>query len=172
MSRARVTAPDMDLSAFPPAVLPEPRSPLMNAAWYLTCALVFQNPLALLPSAVKCAVLRAFGAEIGRKVVIKPRVTVKYPWLLSIGDNSWIGENVWIDNPGRVEIGANVCVSQGSYLVTGNHDFSDPRFRFFAVPIEVGDRCWIMAQAILPPGSAVPAGTVVPVGQVWRNGVG
>ena len=38
------------------------------------------------------------------------------PWRLSIGDYSWIGEDVWIDNLAMVKIGKNVCVSQGAYL--------------------------------------------------------
>ncbi len=59
-------------------------------------------------SGLKCSILRLFGAKIGKKVVIKPGVNVKYPWFLEIGDFSWIGEDVWIDNLGKVKIGANV----------------------------------------------------------------
>ena len=38
--------------------------------------------------------LRLFGARIGQHVLIRSSVTITYPWKLSIGDYSWIGDNV------------------------------------------------------------------------------
>ena len=165
----RKTALSHSLAAFPRPAIEGDRGLLTKALWYLCGAILFQHSLALLPSAVKAAILRGFGAKIGTGVVIKPRVSIKSPWHLSVGDNSWIGEGAWIDNPGPVTIGNDVCLSQGVYIVTGNHDFTSPGFVFFAQPVEVGDRAWICAKAILPPGSIVPARTVVPIGAVWRN---
>ena len=49
-------------------------------------------------SGFKRFLLRLFGAKIGKGVVIKPCVNIKYPWKLRIGNYVWIGENVWIDN--------------------------------------------------------------------------
>src|ERR1022692_447712 len=61
----------------------------------------------LLPfSAPRVWLLRLFGARIGHGVIVKPGVRIKYPWLLSVGDYSWIGEDVWIDNLAKVEIGS------------------------------------------------------------------
>ena len=134
-------------------------------------ALVFRPSLPLATSRLKAFLLRAFGARVGKKLTIKPSVNIKYPWFLEVGDNVWIGEEVWLDNPGRIKIGANVCISQGSYLVTGNHNFKSPSFEFFAGPIEVGDRCWLCARSVLPPGSRVEPGAIVPIGAVWRNSV-
>ena len=54
--------------------------------------------------------LKAYGAKIGKCVLIKPRVKIKFPWRLVVGDNSWIGESVWIDNMEQVIIGSNVCI--------------------------------------------------------------
>jgi putative colanic acid biosynthesis acetyltransferase WcaF len=167
--QARKTNTHLDLSRFPRPILDANPGHLRKALWYLIAAVLFQHSLALLPSRLKTIVLKAFGADVGRNAVIKPRVTIKYPWLLSVGDNCWIGENVWIDNPGRASIGSNVCISQGSYIVTGNHDYADPTFPFYAMPIEIGDRCWICARAILPPGSILQPGTVVSIGSVWQN---
>ena len=66
-----------------------------------------------------------FGAKIGKGVIIRPGVSVKYPWKLQIGDNTWIGENVWIDNLSNIIIGKNVCVSQGAMLLSGNHNYKN-----------------------------------------------
>ena len=121
-----------------------------------------------LPSSLlRVHLLRAFGARIGVGVVIKPAVRVKYPWHLELGDDSWIGEESWIDNLTTVTIGSNACVSQGAYLCTGNHDWSDPRFGLRGEPIQMGEGAWAGAKCILMPGTVlgqyagVAAGAVV-----------
>ena len=93
--------------------------------------------------------MRLFGAKIGKGVVIKPAVNIKYPWFLTIGDNSWVGENVWIDNLGKVEIGSNVCISQGALLLCGNHDYKKTGFDLIVGDILLEDGVWIGAKAIV-----------------------
>ena len=74
-----------------------PGSKLKILLWYFTNAIFFLNPF--IPfSKLKISLLRLFGAKIGKGVFIKPRVNIKYPWKLEIGNYCWIGENVWIDN--------------------------------------------------------------------------
>ena len=68
-------------------------------------------------------ILILFGAKLGKSIRLSPGIKIKMPWRLSIGDYSWIGEDVWIDNLSMVKIGNNVCISQGVYFCTGNHDF-------------------------------------------------
>lgn len=108
--------------------------------------------------------LRAFGARIGRGVTIKPRLRVKFPWQLQVGDHVWLGENVWIDNLAPVTLGSHVCVSQGAYLCTGSHDWASPTFALVVRPIVVGDHAWICARANLAPGTRVGEGAVVTLG--------
>ena len=128
VTRRRITG--VDLARYAEPVIPGNRSVAWRIAWHLVSALVFQSAL-VLPSRWKAAVLRCFGARIGRGLVIKPRVSVKYPWFLELGDHVWLGEGVWIDNHTTVAVGSHVCISQGAYLFTGNHDWNDPLFRFF-----------------------------------------
>lgn len=70
---------------------------LKQVAWYVANILILRNPL-LVGSGIRVWVLRVFGAQIGRGVVIKPSVNIKYPWKLTVGNHCWIGEAVWIDN--------------------------------------------------------------------------
>jgi putative colanic acid biosynthesis acetyltransferase WcaF len=152
----------LDLARFERPSIAGNRGPLWRAAWYLMNAFFFQSAiLGLVPSPIKTAILRFFGARVGRGMVCKPRVTIKYPWFLELGDNVWIGEMVWIDNHCAVRIGSNVCISQGAYLVTGNHDWKDPAFAFFAREITIGDGVWITAFQKIGPGTTVPAGHAV-----------
>jgi putative colanic acid biosynthesis acetyltransferase WcaF len=96
---------------------------------------------------------------------------VKYPWLLGVGDHSWLGEDCWIDNLAAVRIGNNVCLSQGAYLCTGNHDWSDPVFGLIVKPINLGDGAWVGAGAIVCPGVSLGECAVVAAGSVVTRDV-
>ena len=126
-------------------------SRVKRVLWYFTNVLFFINPLNPL-SGIKRSLLRVFGASIGTGVVLKPGINIKYPWKLEIGDHSWIGEKVWIDNLATVKIGRNVCLSQGAFLLTGNHDYTSPRFDLMIREIVLEDGVWVGARAIVCPG--------------------
>lgn len=120
----------------------------------------------LTSSRLRGFILRLFGASIGRGVVLKPGLRVKYPWKLSVGDSTWIGESVWLDTVVAVEIGADVCISQGVYLCTGNHDWSSPVFDLRAAPIAIQDSAWLGARSCVGPGVTVETGAVLTLGSV------
>jgi putative colanic acid biosynthesis acetyltransferase WcaF len=90
-----------------------------------------------------------FGAHVGKNVVIKPRVNIKYPWNLSIGDNSWIGEEVWLDTVGRIYIGNNCCISQGAKIITGNHNYKNESFDLIVHSVKLEDGVWIGCGALV-----------------------
>ena len=113
--------------------------------WYFTNLLFIKNhwnPL----NDLKVAILKLFGSKIGKGVVIKPGVNIKYPWFLTIGDYSWIGEDVWIDNLAQVTIGLNCCISQGALLLCGNHNFRSETFDLIVKPITLEDGAWVGAR--------------------------
>lgn len=133
--------------------------------WYFTNLFIIRNKFN--PSSkVKKYFLRRFGASIGRGVVIKPGVNIKYPWLLSIGNYSWIGEDVWIDNLAEVNIGCNCCVSQGAMLLCGNHNFKKSSFDLIIKPIILEDGVWIGAQSTVCPGVTAKSHSILTVGSI------
>ena len=140
-------------------------SRLKQIAWYWINTIFFICPL-LPGSGIKRFFLRLFGASIGKDVILKPAINIKYPWKLTIGDHSWIGERVWIDNLARVEIGKNVCVSQGALLLTGNHDFTSPAFDLIVKKIVLEDGVWIGAQATVCPGVICETHAVLSAGSI------
>ncbi|AFY47753.1 acetyltransferase (isoleucine patch superfamily) [Nostoc sp. PCC 7524] len=117
-------------------------------------------------SGLKVLILRSFGAKIGQGVRIKPGVRVKFPWRLTIGDYVWIGEDAWIDNLAQVTIESHVCISQGVYLCTGNHDWNDPSFKLKIAPIYIQESSWIAAKSVIGPGVTVGKGAVLTLGGV------
>jgi putative colanic acid biosynthesis acetyltransferase WcaF len=116
--------------------------------WYFVNIFFFKNSLNVF-SSLKVGLLKAFGARLGKGVVIKPSVNIKYPWKLQAGDFCWIGEEVWIDNLSEVLIGNNVTISQGALLLTGSHDHTRETFDFISYPIHLEDGVWIGARAIV-----------------------
>lgn len=115
--------------------------------------------------------LRRFGARIDAGVVIKPRVRIKFPWRLAVGEHCWIGESVWIDNLAAVALGPHCCLSQGVYLCTGNHDWSEPGFDLKTRPIDVGGSAWVAAFVRVGPGVTIGEGAVVQLGSVVVDSV-
>ncbi|MEB3350059.1 MAG: WcaF family extracellular polysaccharide biosynthesis acetyltransferase [Cyanobacteriota bacterium] len=128
-------------------------SPLLSAHWLPGCAW-------------RVMLLRLFGAEIGCYCRIKPGLRVKFPWRLKVGDYCWLAQDAWIDNQAPVIIGDRVCISQGAYLCTGNHDFRSPNFDLCLGPISIGSEAWIAARAVLAPGTVIGPGAVVALGAV------
>jgi putative colanic acid biosynthesis acetyltransferase WcaF len=118
------------------------------------------------PYKLKSIVLRMFGARVGRGLVIKPRVRIKNPWRLTIGDNCWIGEDAWIDNLEDVSIGSNVCISQGAMLLTGNHDYTISSFPYRLGKIAIEDGVWVGAQSVVCPGITCKSHSILTVQSV------
>lgn len=146
------------------------RSRFLWAMWHFLGAPVLRSNL--LPiSSLKTAVLRLFGAKVGRGVYIKPGVRIKFPWYLSIGDHSWIGEDTWIDNLAHVSIGSHVCISQGAYLCTGNHDWTTSNMKLFRRAIVLRDGCWIGARSTICPGVIVDTAAITSVGSVVTKNI-
>ena len=141
----------------------QPGSRLKRLAWYYVNEFFFKS--SLLPiSGIKVILLRLFGAKIGTDVIIKPNVNIKYPWMLSIENQCWIGEAVWIDNLENVTIESNVCLSQGAFLLCGNHDYKSKSFDLIVKPIVLKQGAWIGAKSIVGPGVTVFEHAILSVG--------
>lgn len=144
----------------------QPGAPLWKQLlWFYWGQPILQSRL--IPfSMLKVLLLRAFGAQVGQAVRIKPGLKVKFPWRLRIGDQVWLGEEAWIDNLAPVTIGSHSCISQGVYLCTGNHDWSREDFHLRLGEIQIEEGCWIAAQAVIGPGVIVHRGAVLCLGAV------
>lgn len=114
----------------------------------------------------KVSLLRMFGAKVGKQVEFKPCINVKYPWNLTIGDEVWIGENVWLDSLVMITIGSNVCLSHGSVLLTGSHNYKKTSFDLMTGQISLEDGVWIGAGAIVNQGVTAHSHAVLTSGSV------
>ena len=142
-----------------------PGNAFKRGSWFFFNAFFLINPFNPF-SSLKRSVLRMFGAKVGDGVVIKPGVNIKYPWFLEIGNNCWIGENVWIDNLGKTVIGSDVCISQGALLLCGNHDYKKSTFDLMVGEIHLEDGVWIGAKSIVTGGVTCKTHAILTAGSV------
>ncbi|EMT44839.1 acyl transferase [Anoxybacillus flavithermus AK1] len=102
-----------------------------------------------------------FGAKIGKGVKVRASAKFTYPWKVSIGDYSWIGDNVKLYSLDEIIIGSNCVISQESYLCTGSHDIKDPYFGLITKPIVIKDGAWIASDVFVYPGVTIHEMAVV-----------
>ena len=133
--------------------------------WYCTNVLFFLNPWNPF-SSLKVFLLKLYGAKVGKGVVIKPSVNIKYPWRLVIGNDTWIGEKVWIDNLVNVEIGNNVSISQGAMILCGNHNYKKTSFDLMVGEVKLEEGVWIGAHSIVTPGTICKSHSILAVNSV------
>lgn len=143
----------------------KPGSKIKIFIWFFINILFFKSSLPF-PNFLKKNILNIFGAKIGKGVFIKPGVSIKYPWLLEIGNHVWIGENVWIDNLAKIKIEDNVCISQGALLLCGNHDYKKSSFDLIIGKIFLEEGSWVGAKSVVCPGVTLKSHAILAVGSM------
>lgn len=160
-----MSRPKTNLASFNNDDFDEGASRLKWMLWFFANTLFVKNPLNPV-SGLKVMVLKWFGAKIGHGVIIKPGFNIKFPWRLKVGNNVWLGEDVWIENQGQVTIGDNCCVSQHAMLMTGNHNYKKTTFDLMESGITLEEGAWIGARAIVCPGVTVKSHAILAVGSI------
>lgn len=136
------------------------RSPIFVQFWWIIQSIFFNGSPQFM-YAWRNMLLRFFGADIGKGVIIRPSVKVTYPWKLAIGDHSWIGDHVELYTLGEITIGSNAVISQRSYICTGSHDYTKTTFDFYSLPVVVEDEVWVSADVYVAPGVTIGKGAVI-----------
>jgi putative colanic acid biosynthesis acetyltransferase WcaF len=128
--------------------------------WFIVSATIFRFSPRIANNWRKFLLI-IFGAKIGKDVLIRPSAKILYPWNLSIGNYSWIGDQVTIYNMGKIDIGNNTVISQKSYLCNGSHDHNSSTFDLIAEPISIGNEVWIATDVFVAPNVTIGNGTVI-----------
>ncbi len=154
------TKPFVDLRKYDQSWFDRGRPGWFVLLWWFVQAITF--PLTPHPmNGLRCAILRLFGARIGKGVLIRPTARFTYPWKVTIGDYSWVGDDVVLYSFEAINIGNHSVVSQKSYLCTGSHDIHDPAFGLKTAGITIGDGAWIATDCFIAPGVEIGANAVI-----------
>lgn len=110
---------------------------------------------------LRASLLRLFGAKIGHNCHVYPRAHIWAPWNLVMDDDVGMADDVICYSMAKITVGARAVISQGAHLCSGSHDYEDPNFQLYALPISIGAHAWICAEAFVGPGVTVGDGTVI-----------
>ena len=81
--------------------------------------------------------------------------------LLSIGDYSWIGDEVVLYSLGEIKIGEHTVISQRSYICTASHKYNKSDFSIYSAKVSIGAQCWLATDVYVAPGLTIEDGVVV-----------
>ena len=95
---------------------------------------------------------------------------------IEIADGANIGFNCELFSASRVTIGKSVLMAAYSYVIGGDHDFSDPSKTVLeqtrtSAGVAIGDGVWIGAGAKILDGVTIGDGAVIGAGAVVRESV-
>lgn len=135
--------------------------------WFFFGQKLFQSRY--LPSEGRIQLLRFFRAKVGKKVLVRNGIRVHFPWNLEIGDDCWIGEEVWIINHEKVTVGSNVCISQRSIICSGGHNYRNASLAYAHKPVVIKDGAWVCLDAKVLPGVTIGECSVISAGEIARK---
>jgi putative colanic acid biosynthesis acetyltransferase WcaF len=136
------------------------RNPYMVQLWWFVQATLFRLSPRFLYG-WRRFLLRLFGAQIGKRVLVRPTAQITFPWRVKIGAFSWIGDDVCLYSLGEISIGMNTVISQKSYLCAASHKYDKNNFPIYTDPIVVGDGCWLATDVFVGPGVTIGNEAVV-----------
>lgn len=134
---------------------------IKRIAWTFVNKTIFRILISSQLRYIRNIILRLFGAKIPLSSLVYPSCDIWGPWNLVVGKNSCIGPNTRIYNRGKIIIGDNAVVSQGTYLCTASHDIADPKHSVVIKPIMIENRAWVAADAFVCMGITIGEGAVV-----------
>lgn len=113
----------------------------------------------------------ASGVFIGRHTILSCKNGD-----IELADGANIGFNCELFSASRVTVGRNVLIAAYSYVIGGDHDFSDPSKAVLVQArtssgVAIGDGVWIGAGAKILDGVTIGDGAVIGAGAVVREDV-
>lgn len=150
----------MDLSKYSQENYSRGKSSFVILLWWFVQGTLFRFSLHNFYG-FRAFLLRLFGAKIGSNTKIRSSAKFTYPWNVSIGENSWVGDDVIFYSLDEIIVGANTVISQKTYLCTGSHDINSESFSLVTNPINIEDEVWIAADCFIFPSVTVKTKTIL-----------
>lgn len=120
---------------------------------------------------VRRFILRLAGAKIGKGSSIHMGCRFFSLKNIRIGEDSIIGEGIFMDGRAPLTIGNHVDIASQVMIYNSEHDINSEDFYAKESPVEIGDYVFIGPRAIILPGVGIGKGAVVGAGAVVTHDV-
>ncbi len=114
---------------------------------------------------------RLAGIKIGKGSTIHMWARFFQPKYISIGNDTIIGDNAFLDGRARLTIGDHVDIASEVMIYNSEHDLESKEFKATEQPVEIGDYVFIGPRAIVLPGVKIGRGAVIAAGAVVTKDV-
>lgn len=136
------------------------KSSFLVVLWQITQATLFLLSPQPFYGWRRC-LLRAFGAKVGKGVLIRPTARITYPWKVTFGDHCWVGDHAELYSLGSITLGEHSVISQKSYLCAAYHDVRSISFPLVQKPIVVEREAWVATDCFIAPGVTIGKGAII-----------
>ena len=142
-------------------------------------AIIVRGIMKLLPEtsffALKRNLWRWAGVKIGMNVRICSSAFILGTGELEIGDDTWIGHQVFIETGSNIKIGACVDIAPRVYIGTGSHEIDSigqhSAGNGTSLPIVIEDGVWLGANVTILPGVTIGKKAVIGAGSVVTRNI-
>jgi maltose O-acetyltransferase len=111
------------------------------------------------------------GVKIGKKSKIHFGARFFAPARVTIGEDTLVGESVFLDGRAPLKIGNHVDIASQVLIYNSEHDLESEDFRAIVSPVEIEDYVFIGPRVIILPGVKIGKGAVVAAGAVVTKDV-
>ena len=116
-------------------------------------------------------ILRLGGAKIGSGSSIHIGCRFFSLKNLKIGEDTIIGDHVFLDGRASLEIGSHTDFASQVLVYNSKHDINDEEFRPVEESVKIGDYVFVGPRVIIQPGVTIGNGAIVAAGAVVTKDV-
>ncbi len=120
---------------------------------------------------VRMKIYKLLGMSLEKNAIIWCGAKINHPDRIFLGENSVIGPSTKLLSQGIIEIGKNVNISGFSFIISQEHNTSDPQLKTILKKIIIEDYAWIATNVTILPGVRIGKGAVVGAGAVVTKSV-
>ncbi len=116
-------------------------------------------------------IYRLAGIKVGSGSTIHMWANFFQPKNISIGEDSIIGDHVFLDGRAKLNIGNHVAIASQVLIYNSEHDIHSPDFKSIEDSVAIGDYVFVGPRAIVLPGVKIGQGAIVAAGAVVTKDV-
>lgn len=120
---------------------------------------------------IRYTVFEFFGVKIGKGSTIHMGAKFFSPRGVKIGQDTIVGNNVFLDGRAPLKIGNHVDIASEVMIYNSEHNINSSTFSAIQEAVEIGDYCFIGPRAVILPGVKIGKGAIIGAGAVVTKDV-